>query len=97
MIMKVELLLRKLSDFFSLSVQELGNTIVLAGGNIRIKFEGRTLHLETEEGELKIPEEQIEDFDFFSKTKHCKIKLRNGVMRIYPEEGKRFRFFVSLK
>jgi len=94
-VMKLELLLRKLSDFFSLTILDIEDEIVLTGSNIKIKLDGKILQVETQEGKLEIPEEQIEDFNFFSRTKHCTIKLRNGVMRIYPE-GERFRFFIKL-
>jgi len=93
--MKLELLLRKLSDFFSLTIFDVEDKIILRGSNIKIKLDGKTLQVETEEGKLEIPEEQIEDFNFFSRTKHCTIKLRNGVMRIFPE-GERFKFFVKI-
>lgn len=97
--MKIELLLRKLSDFYSLSIQECGNSgnsILLLGQNIRIRFERETLHFETKDGKFEIPAAEIEDFNFFSKTKHCKIKLRNAVMRIYPESDKHFKFFFRI-
>lgn len=93
--MKLELLLRKLSDFFSLTLLDVEDKIVLTGSNIKIKLDGKTLQVETQEGKFEIPEEQIEDFDFFSRTKHCTIKLKNGVMRIFPE-GERFRFFIKI-
>jgi len=94
--MKLELLLRKLSDFFSLAIHEIGDTVILTGSNIKIKLDGKTLQLETEEGRLEIPEELVEDFKFFSRSNHCTIRLKNGVMKIYPE-GKNFRFFFVLK
>ena len=93
--MKLELLLRKLSDFFSLTILDFEDKVVLTGSNIKIKLDGKTLQVETQEGKFEIPEEQIEDFNFFSRTKHCTIKLKNGVMRIFPE-GERFRFFIKI-
>lgn len=94
--MKLELLLRKLSDFFSLVIHEAEDTIVLTGSNIKVKLDGKTLQLETDDGELEIPEEQVEEFNFFSRSKHCTIRLKNGVLRVYSD-GESFRFFFALK
>lgn len=93
--MKLEFLLRKLSDFFSLTIHDIEDRVVLRGNNIEILLDGKTLKLRVSQGEFEIQEEQVEDFKFFSKTKHCTIKLKNGVMRIYSEEGS-FRFFVRI-
>jgi len=94
--MKLELLLRKLSDFLYFTIIDSGDSIILKKDNMSIRLEGNVLRIETEEGVVEVEEDSVEDFKFFEKTKHCTIRLKNGIMRIYKEDD-RFKFFVKLE
>ena len=94
--MKLELLLRKLSDLLSFTIVDSEDGIVLKGSNMEVRLRGNVLRIETQEGLLEIEEDRIEDFTFFERTRHCTIRLKDGVMRIYSEEGK-FKFFIKIK
>lgn len=93
---ELELMLTKLSARAGLNPAELEDSIVLEGRTVKIKLCANVLKIEADTGELEVGEEEIQGVKFFKRTHHCLLKLRNGVLRICPDE-KDFRFFVKLK
>lgn len=93
---ELELMLTKLSARAGLKPAELGDLIVLEGRTVKIKLSANALKIESNTGEFEVGEGEIQEVRFFKKTHHCLLKLRNGVLRICPDEGD-FRFFVKLK
>ncbi len=93
---ELELILTKLSAKAGLNPVELGNSIVLEGKSVKITLDENALRIESSTGELEVGEDEIQEVRFFRKTNHCLLKLKNGVMRILPDE-KDFRFFVKLR
>lgn len=93
---ELELALTKLSASAGLKPMEFGDSIVLEGKTVRIKLLANALKIEADKGELEVGEGEIHEVKFFKKTHHCLLKLKNGVLRICPDE-RDFRFFVKLR
>jgi len=93
---ELELILTKLSAKAGLKPVELNDLVLLEGKTVKIKLLEDALKIESDVGEFEVDEGEIQDIKFFKKTHHCLLKLRNGVLRICPDE-RDFRFFVKLK
>ena len=95
--MNLELVLRKMSDLLNIPLKEYRRTIMLIGERCTIFFDGDLLTFATNDSVFKIEIETITNVKIFEKTKHCKIELKNGTIKIIPLKNKKFKFFIELR
>jgi len=74
---------------------EKEDSVVLEGRNGRITLKGNVLRIESPYGDVELDRDDVVGFEFFKRTNHCTIRLRSGVLRIFPERDG-FRFFVRI-